>query len=88
MSEVAVNLQTPILKSVRDRLKELQEEHGHETIGETIAHLLDGELSDDAMKVVDMWTDRHGFATRNSALQDMVRVSQDRCLDENESVGV
>ena len=47
MTDVAVNLQTPILKSTRDRLKELQEEHGHETIGETITWLI-GEVK--AMK--------------------------------------
>ena len=41
MPDVAVNLQTPILKSVRDRLKELQEENGHDNAGETIGWLLD-----------------------------------------------
>jgi len=41
MTDVAVNLQTPILKSTRDRLKELQEEHGHDNAGETIAWLID-----------------------------------------------
>ena len=40
MPDVAVNLQTPILKSTRDRLKELQEELGHDNAGETIAWLL------------------------------------------------
>ena len=41
MADVAVNLQTPILKSVRDRLKEMQEEHGHDNAGETIGWLID-----------------------------------------------
>jgi len=41
MADVAVNLQTPILKSVRDRLKETQEDHGHDNAGETIGWLLD-----------------------------------------------
>lgn len=40
MAEIAVNLQTPILKSVRDRLKELQDENGHDNAGETIGMLL------------------------------------------------
>jgi len=44
---IAVNLQTPIMKSTRDRLKELQDEHAHENIGETIGWLIDGF---DAMK--------------------------------------
>ena len=37
----AVTLQTAILKSVRDKLKQIQEEHGHESIGETIGWLID-----------------------------------------------
>jgi hypothetical protein len=41
MPDVAVNLQTPILKSTRDRLKELQEERGHDNAGETIGMLLE-----------------------------------------------
>jgi hypothetical protein len=45
MADVAVNLQTPILKSTRDQLKELQEEHGHDTLGETIGWLID-EIDD------------------------------------------
>ena len=40
MTDVAVNLQTPILKSVRDRLKELQEGLGHDNAGETIGWLM------------------------------------------------
>lgn len=47
MSEVAVNLQTAILKSTRDRLKELQDEHGHGNVGETIGWLID---ENEAMK--------------------------------------
>lgn len=39
--EVAVNLQTAILKSTRTKLKDLQEEHGHENLGETIGWLID-----------------------------------------------
>ena len=42
MADVAVNLQTPILKSVRDRLKEIQEDIGHDNAGETIGWLIDG----------------------------------------------
>lgn len=49
MPDVAVNLQTPILKSMRDRLKELQEKHGHDNAGETIGWLLD---EFDAMKEI------------------------------------
>ena len=41
MTDVAVILQTPILKSTRDRLKELQEELGHDNVGETVAWLID-----------------------------------------------
>jgi len=36
----AVTLQTAILQSARDRLKELQEEHGHANPGETIGWLI------------------------------------------------
>jgi len=38
----AVTLQTAILQSARDRLKELQEEHGHANPGETIGWLIAG----------------------------------------------
>ena len=41
MPDVAVNLQTPIMRSVRAKLKKIQEEHGHETIGETIGWLIE-----------------------------------------------
>lgn len=41
MPDIAVNLQTPIMRSTRDKLKTLQDEHGHETIGETIGWLID-----------------------------------------------
>jgi hypothetical protein len=34
-------MSTPILKSTRDRLKELQEENGHDNTGETIGMLLE-----------------------------------------------
>lgn len=37
----AVMLQTAIMKSTRDRLKEIQEEHKHETLGETIFYILE-----------------------------------------------
>ena len=39
--ETAVTLQTAILRSTRERLKDLQEEHGHENMGETIGWLID-----------------------------------------------
>ena len=82
MPDVAVNLQTPILKSVRDRLKELQEEHGHDNAGETIAFLLDGEmmLSDEAARVIEDWRDAHGFETNYLALQDLLLEFRDRYL--------
>ena len=41
MPDVAVTLQTPIMRSVRSRLKDIQEEHGHENMGETIGWLID-----------------------------------------------
>ena len=41
MAEAAVNLQTAILKSDRDRLKNLQEICVFDTIGEVIGWLLD-----------------------------------------------
>ena len=41
MAEAAVNLQTAILKSDRDRLKMAQEDKGFETLGEVIGWLLD-----------------------------------------------
>ena len=41
MADVAVTLQTPIMRSVRSRLKEIQEERGYENMGETIGWLID-----------------------------------------------
>ena len=41
IAEIAVNLQTAILRSDRDRLKRVQDGHGFETLGETIGWLLD-----------------------------------------------
>lgn len=41
MTAVAVTLQTPIMKSTRSQLKQLQDEHGHENLGETIGWLID-----------------------------------------------
>ena len=41
MADTAVNLQTPIMVSVRTQLKDLQEEKGHVNPGETIGWLID-----------------------------------------------
>ena len=51
MPDVAVSMQTPIMRSVRDKLKKVQEEQGFETIGETI-----GWLIEEAEKVEDYKT--------------------------------
>lgn len=40
MADVAVSLQTPILRSTKDRLKDIQEEQGHDNAGETIEWLI------------------------------------------------
>ena len=41
MADTAVTLQTPILRSTRDKLKELQEEQGLDNPGELIGWLID-----------------------------------------------
>lgn len=41
MADIAMNFQTPMMRSTRDRLKKLQDENGHETLGETIGWLID-----------------------------------------------
>lgn len=41
MADIAINMQTPMMRSDRERLKKLQDENGHETLGETIGWLID-----------------------------------------------
>lgn len=41
MSDVAVNLQTPIMRSTLDKIGKLKEEHGHANAGETIGWLIE-----------------------------------------------
>lgn len=48
---IPAHLQTPILKSVKDKLYELKTENGHESPGETIGWLIDE--TERLQKIVD-----------------------------------
>jgi len=85
--EIGVTLQTPILKSVRTRAQEIQEEHGHENLGETIGWLIDAygdvaAISTESKEVLVRWMEVHDFNSLGEALQDLLLEFQDQYLGE------
>lgn len=89
--EIGVTLQTPILKSVRTRAQEIQEEHGHENLGETFGWLIDAygdvaAISTESKEVLVRWMEVHKFGSLGEALQDLLLEFRDQYLAERAKV--
>jgi len=87
MTDIAVTLQTPIMKSVKLRAQEIQEEHGHENLGETFGWLIEaygdvGAISTEAKEVLVRWMEVHDFNSIGEALQDLLLEFRDQYLAE------